>query len=164
MKKEKSNLKDKILNVVPIIAILVIVFFIAVMVSNEKSISKTMKIHDITFAEYLDKIKEDKFNIFVIGRTDCSHCIEYKPQVNQVANKYDLDIWYINIDNLELNDYIYLHDNINVLKDEYDSEGNPGIPTPVTVIYRNGYELDSELGDVGQKGFQNLLIKNGVVK
>ena len=59
-----------------------------------------------------------------------------------------------------LNPYV----DVNVLKNEYDPEGNPGIPTPATVVYRKGYELDSVLGDVGEKGFKNLLVKSGVVK
>lgn len=163
-KKENGNLKDKLLDVVPILAIVLIVFLVAVMVSNEKNISKTMKIHSISFKEYQDKIKEDQFTIILIGRDNCSHCADYKPLVNQVANQYNLDVWYLNTDSLEKDEYIYLHDHVSVLKDKYDSEGNPGIPTPATVIYRNGYELDSVLGDVKDKGFKNLLVKSGVVK
>lgn len=162
-KKNKKELKEKLIDIVPILGILLIVFFIAAMVSNEKNINKTMKIHDVTYNEYLDKIEEDSYNIFVIGRTDCSHCIDYKPLVNKVANEYDLDIWYINVDNLEFDEYVKLHDNVGVLKDQFDDEGNPGIPTPATVIYQNGKEVDSILGDVGEEGFLNLLVKNGVV-
>ena len=105
-----------------------------------------------------------KFTIILIGRDDCSHCADYKPLVNQVANQYDLDVWYINTDNLEKDEYVYLHDNVSVLKSQYDSEGNPGIPTPATAIYRKGFEINSILGDVGQKGFLDLLKKSGVVK
>lgn len=162
--KEKSNLKDKLIDILPIIAILIIVFLVAVMVSNERNISKTMKIHNISFNEYKEKIMEDKFTIILIGRDNCSHCANYKPLVNQVANDYNLDVWYLNTDTLEKDEYLFLHDNVNVLKDQYDPEGNPGIPTPATVVYRKGYELDSVLGDVGSKGFQNILVKSGVVK
>ncbi len=163
-KKEKSSLKDKILDIVPIIAILLIVFLVAIMISNEKNISKTMKIHNISYSEFQDKIKEDKFNIILIGRDNCSHCADYKPLVNQVANQYDLNVWYLNISTLQEEEYIFVHNNVNVLKDQYDPEGNLSIPTPATVIYRNGYEIDSILGDVGENGFKNLLVKNGVVK
>ena len=163
-KKEKNNIKNKLLDFVPLLAILLIVFLVAVMVSNEKNISKTMKIHNISYSEYEDKIKEDKFTIILIGRDDCSHCADYKPLVNQVANEYDLDVWYLNTDSLKEEEYLSLHDNITVLKGEYDDEGNPGIPTPVTVIYRKGYEINSILGDVGSKGFSNLLVKSGVIK
>ena len=163
-KKEKSNLKEKIIDVVPILAIVLIVFLVAIMVSNEKNIAKTMKIHSISFSEYQDKILEDQFTIILIGRDNCSHCADYKPLVNQVANQYNLDVWYLNTDSLEKDEYIYLHDNVSILKDEYDPEGNPGIPTPATVVYRKGYELDAVLGDVGEKGFKNLLVNSGVVK
>lgn len=162
--QKNNSLKDKILDYVPILGMLVIVLLIAVMVSNEKHIAKNMKIHNITFSEYQEKVKEDQFNIFILGMKDCSHCADYKPVVNQIANKYDLEVWYLDTNELEYDEYVYLHDNISVLKDRYDDAGNPGIPTPVTVIYRNNYELDSRLGDIGQNGFLNMLNESGVVK
>ena len=163
-KKEKINLKNKILDIVPILAILIIVFFVAIMVSNNKNISKTVKIKEISYSELEEKIKEDTFNIVLIGRTDCSHCVNYKPIINQAGNQYNFDILYINTDNLTVDDYIKIHDSVKVLKDQFDSEGNPGIPTPVTVIYRNGFEINSILGELNLKKLENFLSDSGVIK
>ena len=158
---EKKNI---FIGNIVIVGVVVIVLLFAAMVSKEKNVEKNIRIHNISFAEYKEKALSDEFSIFLIGRGTCSHCVEYKPLVNQVASKYNLDVYYISLDNIEYEDYVYLHDDVGVLKNQFDEEKNPMIPTPVTVIYRSGHEVDSVLGNVRQEGFLDLLVKNGVVK
>ena len=43
------------------------------------------------------------------------------------------------------------------------SDGSLIIQTPGTVLYKNGVEVDSLLGDRGEDGFTNFLVRNGVV-
>lgn len=157
--KKKSNILGNVL----IIGIVLIVLLIASMISKNSG-SGSVRVKEISFQEYSEKSQEDEFTVYLIGRNECSHCMEYKPLVNQVANKYNIDVYYINLDNVLYDEYVYLHDNISILKEQFSSDGDPIIPTPATVVYRNGHEIDSVLGNVKQEGFLDLIVRSGVVK
>lgn len=78
--------------------------------------------------EVIEKIKNKEDFILCVAQTTCSHCEMYKPKLKKIANKYNILIYYINIDKLnkqekkEFNKYIY-------------TEG-----TPVTILFKNGEE------------------------
>lgn len=44
--------------------------------------------------EYIKKFNSKNYTIAVFGRTDCTWCTKYLPIVNDVAKKYDLNIYY----------------------------------------------------------------------
>ncbi len=157
-KKDNSKLVDTlvIIGIVFLIGSLVLMF--------TKSDKDKNRIVEINYKEYSEKIAEDKYNIFLLTSPTCSHCVNYKPFVNSVANEYNLTVYNINLNNLELNEYTAIHDKFSAIKGEYDEKGNPGIPTPVTVITKNGEEVTSILGDIGATGFLNLLKTNNVIK
>lgn len=78
--------------------------------------------------EVIEKIKNKEDFILCVAQTTCSHCEMYKPKLKKIANKYNILIYYINIDKLnkkeekEFNKYIY-------------TEG-----TPVTILFKKGEE------------------------
>ena len=78
--------------------------------------------------EVIEKIKNKEDFVLCVAQTTCSHCEMYKPKLKKLANKYDIFIYYINIDKLnkkeekEFNKYIY-------------TDG-----TPVTIFFKNGEE------------------------
>ena len=164
MSKKNStiNKKDnsKIVNIFIIVGIIFLIGSLVLMftVNNDSSIK------DISFKEYKDKIKEDKYNVFILTSPTCTHCNNYKPYVNYVAKENNIKVYNINLSNLEYNEYIELHDTYSILKNEYGSDNNPVIPTPVTIITKNGQEIASSLGDIGQKGFTSLLKNNNVIQ
>ena len=166
-KKFNNSLKDKknIFQVVCIIVITVIIVGLLIVVSKEKDSNANNHIQEISYAEYQDKITSDEYTIVLLASPVCSHCMAYKPLMNQVADKYNLNIYYLNVNSESLTEeeYINLHDSISVIADNYNKDGEPVIPTPATVIYRNGKEMASELGNIKENGFLKLLIDNGVV-
>ena len=78
--------------------------------------------------EVIEKIENKEDFVLCVAQTTCSHCEMYKPKLKKLANKYDIFIYYINIDKLnkeeekEFNKYIY-------------TDG-----TPVTIFFKNGEE------------------------
>ena len=120
-------------------------------------------IMDISYSEYKGISKSDQYNIFLVTSPTCSHCQNYKPQVELVAKENNLMVYDINVSDLKYDEYIELHDSYSALKDNY-SQSDPVIPTPVTIITKNGKEVASILGDRGQSGFIKLLKDNGVIK
>ena len=157
--------KNKVMNAVVIIAAIVIVFGLAIMVSNEKGRNSSKHIKEVSYSEYEKKIKDNDYTIVLLASPSCTHCMQYKPLMNKVADDFGLEVYYIDVSsrNLKNDEYMSLHDNISVLKDVYNDEGEPSISTPTTVIYKDGVEIDAELGNIGEKGFLDLLNRNGVI-
>ena len=156
--KDNSKLVDTfiIIGIVFLIGSLILMFFGGKKEGNN--------IVEINYNEYKEKIAEDKYNVILLTSPTCSHCVSYKPYVNAVANDYDLEVYNLNLNTLEYDQYIEIHDAYTVTKDEYDENNVPGIPTPVTIITKNGEEVKSILGDIGSTGFLNLLKTNNVIK
>lgn len=162
-KINNQNKSDKWGSIIIIGIALVIVFGLAIMVSKEKENNNGNHINEITYSRYKEKIKSNDYTIVLLASPTCTHCIQYKPLMNKVADDYKLDIYYINVSSVSYDEYISLHDNITVLKDIYSEEGQPSISTPTTIIYKDGKELESILGNIKEKGFLDLLKRNGVI-
>ena len=155
-KKDNSKLVDTFI----IIGIIFLIGSLILMFSNNSSENH---IKEIKYNEYKEKLAEDKYNIILLTSPTCSHCVSYKPYVNAIADDYNLEIYNINLNNLSYEEYIEIHDSFTATKDKYD-DGVPGIPTPVTIITKNGVEVTSILGDIGSSGFLNLLKRYEIVK
>lgn len=156
-KKDNSVL----VNTLIIVGIVFLVLSLVLMFAKH---TESNHLVEINYKEYTEKISEDKYTIILLTSPTCSHCVNYKPYVNLVADENDLTIYDINLNSLEYEEYMEIHDKYTATKDQYDDKGNPGIPTPVTIIVKNGEEVTSILGDIGYKGFLNLLRSNGVIK
>ncbi len=161
-----KNNNDKIGSIIISIVALVIVFGFAIMVSREKNNNSSNHIKEISYSEYIDKINDKNYTIVLLASPSCTHCMQYKPLMNKVADDYKLEVNYIDISSKELKyeEYVSLHDSISVLKDIYDEEGKPVISTPTTIIYKDGTEIEAILGNIKEKGFLDLLTRNGVIK
>ena len=165
-RKEKKKNSNNIINGVIIGVIVILVGALAIMVSsNTKNVNNEKRIVEISYQEYEEKIKSDDYVILLFTSPTCSHCQDYKPFVNLVANEYDLTVYDIDVSSRDLTDEQYnnLHE-YSVLKDQYNSSGIPVIPTPTTVIVRNSQEVASTMGDIGYDGFVKFLKENKVIK
>lgn len=162
MGKNNINKKDntKLVNTCIIIGIVFLIASLVLMFvkKNENNIKQ------ISYQEYQDIIKEDKYNIILLTSPTCGHCVNYKPYVNYVASENNLTVYDIDLSNIEYNDYLELHNKYSAIKNEYNDNGEPVIPTPATIIVRNGEEVASILGNIGQSGFTNLLKNNNIIK
>ena len=157
---KKNN--EKLINTFIIIGIVFLIGSLALMFIKDNKDGNY--IEEINYSEYSDKIKEDKYNIFLLTSPTCSHCINYKPYVNLVAEEYDLKVYNINLENLEYEQYVEIHDAYSATKNQFGEGNIPSIPTPVTVITKNGAEVTSILGDIKESGFRNLLKTYNVIK
>jgi len=164
MSKSIKNQKDnnKLVDALIIIGIIFLIGSLILMFTKKDKGKNN--IVEINYGEYSEKIKEDKYNIFLLTSPTCSHCVNYKPYVNSVASEYNLTVYNINLSSLEYDEYVSIHDKYSVTKNQYSENNTPGIPTPVTVITKNGEEVASILGDIGASGFLNLLKTNNVIK
>lgn len=102
---------------------LIILVFVLMITGCNKTYMK-----EISYKKYHELLNNKETFILEIMRTDCSACISFKPRITEVANKYKIEIKYINTDHLSEEEYEKL----------YDETGVTG--TPTVIFYNNGVE------------------------
>ena len=158
MKKDNN----KIVDIFIIVGIVFLIGSLFLMVFQRDKTKNNLV--DISFSQYSEKMKEDKYNIFLLTSPTCSHCVSYKPYVNSIAEEYNLTVYNIDLTKLDYDQYVLIHDMYSATKDNYNESNIPTIPTPATIITKNGEEVTSILGDIGINGFQNLIKTYGVIQ
>lgn len=110
--------------------------------------------NEISFNDIMEKIDNKEDVVLLISQTTCSHCISYKPKLKDVANKYKLNIYYIDVDLLNEDEAKELKSKVN-----YSS-------TPVTVFLKNGEEKTAANrinGDASKDKIVKKLKNNGFI-
>ena len=102
-----------------------------------------------------NKINNKESFVVCISRTTCSHCNDYKPKLRKVANKYNINIYYTDIDKYTKTDLKKFNNLIS-----FDAG------TPVTIFIKNGEEKTTATrieGDVSTDKIIDKLKKNGFI-
>lgn len=111
---------------------------------------------EITMNEFSELLKSEYFAI-VIGRTGCHYCDEYKPIMNEVINSTSVNIYYLDIANLDEAGY-----NTLISSSNYLSNNQWG--TPTTLLFKKGVEVDHISGYVDATKLTSFLTTNKVIK
>ena len=143
---------------------ILIAFIVILGISIFSMLYEKTNIKHISYAEYEEKIKSTNYTVVLLTRDSCSHCQVYKPFVDAVAQKYEFTVYDLDVEEFTEDEFNYIHDNISALKTEFSSSGEVIIPTPTTIILKDGREVASKVGNIGEDGFLELLKNNGVVK
>lgn len=109
----------------------------------------------LSYDEIMEKIDNKESFILCISRTTCSHCNVYKPKLRKVANKYDIKIYYTDVDKYSKKD----------LKD-FNSKISFDGGTPTTLFIKDGKEKTTATrieGDVSIEKIVDKLKKNGFI-
>lgn len=143
MKKKKYLL---IVSILIVILGIIIGYFIFSMNDN---------LVKLNYDEIMEKMNNNESFVLCISRTTCSHCNVYKPKLRKVANKYDIKIYYTDVDKYSKND----------LKD-FNSKISFDGGTPTTLFIKNGEEKTTATrieGDVSIEKIIDKLKKNGFI-
>lgn len=143
MKKKKYLL---IVSILIVILGIIIGYFIFSMNDN---------LVKLNYDEIMEKMDNNESFVLCISRTTCSHCNVYKPKLRKVANKYDIKIYYTDVDRYSKND----------LKD-FNSKISFDGGTPTTLFIKNGEEKTTATrieGDVSIEKIVDKLKKNGFI-
>ena len=108
------------------ISLILLIGIISFLIINNNSNNNFKKIGYEKVASLIDK--KESF-VLCISRTTCVHCNSYKPKLKEIANKYNLKIYYIDIDKESEKN----QDKFNKLI-SYDGS------TPTTIFIKNGIE------------------------
>lgn len=143
------KLKTKII----ILCIICVVAITSVLIINNKD--KKTYFQEIKYTEVINKMDSKENFVLCISQTTCSHCQAYKPKLSKVANKYKLEIFYVEVDKLDAEEEKALKKYIN-----YSS-------TPTTVFITNGAEktvANRINGDTSSEKIIKKLKSNGFIK
>lgn len=126
-----SKQKDLIL-----ILLVVVLLIVAVFVTTRKEPKLDIELPvalegeagftEITYSEYEDKMNSEEPFLVVVVRDGCGYCEMYEPILKEVAEEYKLPIYYINMTNLNNEEYTALGTSNSYFK---KNQGNWGTPT-----------------------------------
>lgn len=142
------NIKKKVIIIVSICLVILIGGFVI------DSILGKNYLVEIKIDELVGKLENKEDMVLLISQTDCTHCISYKPKLEDVANKHKLYIYYIDVDLLS-------DDEATEFK-EYISFSS----TPSTVFIKDGEEKTSANrinGDASKEKIEKKLKSNGFI-
>ena len=105
------------------IKILVSFIFIFLLVGCSNGLSTY---DEINYDEYSNMIENSEDFILYLGSANCSHCMDFKPTLEKVIKKYQLDVKYVDISLLSSKEYA-------VLKNKTKLQG-----TPTVVFVKDG--------------------------
>lgn len=106
------------------------------------------KLYELTVDEVIEKINNKENIILCISRTNCSHCQDYKPKLDKISKKYNLEIFYIDIDK-------YGDEKESEFKKYISFDGS----TPVTVFIKNGEEKTVSNRIFGNTNYDKIIKK-----
>lgn len=136
------------------IGIIIIFILILGFLIINNILNKEGELKKITYNEIKQKINNKEDFVLIVSRTTCSHCISYKPKVEQIAKKEGLIIYYIDYDEEK---------NQEKLLNELNLDGS----TPITLFFKNGKEtsvLNRLEGDLESNKVTERLKKMGFIK
>ncbi len=110
---------------------------------------------EIKYNEVMDKIEKKESFVVLLSQTTCTHCMDFKPKLEKVANKYKVSIYYLETDLLTEEEH-------NELKTHFSFSG-----TPTTVFITDGEEKTAANrinGDVSEEKIVSKLKSNGYIK
>jgi predicted bacteriocin transport accessory protein len=130
-----------------------VIFFIANKTSNKNSASDNVVFIDVSTLE--KKIENKDTFVLVLTQDGCSHCQNYAPVLESVAEKYNFKIYDLNLTNVDSSEVSRLNKIANVSG------------TPTTIFYKDGEEettLNRISGETTEDKLVAKLIKLGYIE
>lgn len=96
-----------------------------------------------TANEYIKKFNSKDLTVAVFGEASCTYCTLYLPVINEIAQEYNLDIYYFDADAYDEYEYEEIMELDLVIPAECTNNGLAtsflsGFPKPMTIITKNG--------------------------
>jgi predicted bacteriocin transport accessory protein len=122
-----------------ILAFVLLVTLSALVSSNVDSKDQNEKgLKEITVSEYIARVQSGNRSVFYIGTPRCGYCTMIEPVLRDLSKDLDIEIYYINMDNVAQEDYAALFGSSDVF------ETNWG--TPLLIIFEHGLTVDYNIG------------------
>ena len=109
--------------------------------------------------DWYNDIMNKKEVLTVYGASYCSHCQEYYPVISKIANKYNINLYFFEVDTLNKENseaYDKLMNSFEI--SDYDGS------VPFTYIMRDGQYVTSTTGFANRDLTMNFLKENKVIE
>ena len=152
-------------DIILIVVLIIVIILGAFLMKGEKyepgyelplTLTGEAGLHELTYAEYQEKIDNKEQFVVIIERATCSHCVDYMPVAESFADDNELPLYYIDTDKFNEDDWTKFEKSITFLKEK---NGDWGTPTTVvqagreTVAYIEGVADVEQLTDLYDKNF-----------
>lgn len=123
-----------------------------------------------TADEYLKKVNSKKYTVAVFGKESCTYCKLYLHTINDIAKEKNLNIYYFDADNYDINEYFKIIQELDYEIPEKCTANKTkttmvkGFDKPLTIITKSGEMVDCLLGYVENETLENKLSEVGVIK
>ena len=110
----------------------------------------------LNYNEFKEKVDNNDSFVLCVSRTTCSHCNDYKPKLKEVSKKYNIKIYYT-----EINEFS--NSELDYFKDNFGFDGG----TPITIFFKDGEEKTTATrieGDISIERTIDKFKKNGFIK
>lgn len=126
-------------------------------IQNTEDISSNNKyIHfNAGYQEWLNATREDKYVVTVFGASYCPHCTKFKPVIESVAEKYNIELYYYYIDELD-------DEESNKIINSYDTNFEGSVPH--MFITKNSNVITNRTGSMDEKSLLEFLELNMVIE
>lgn len=142
-------MKKKTIIYIVITIILITILTITIIYANKSNLI------ELNYEEIIEKVNNKESFILCISASYCSHCQSYKPKLEKIANKYNIIIYYTDIDKLRKEEY-------EEFKIKFSFDGS----TPTTIFFKEGEEKTTATrieGDTQIEKIINKLKQNGFI-
>lgn len=138
---------NNIILISAIVITILIILFLAIGKSKEGNLL------ELNLNNLKEKMENKETFVLCISKTTCSHCNDYKPKLKSIANEYNIDIYYIDVDKYNEEEFSNL----------ISFDGS----TPTTIFIKNGDEETTSNrinGDVSKSKIIDKLKSNDFIK
>ena len=111
-------------------------------------------LHHITLNETIKKIENKESFILYIKQDQCSHCLEFTPIFKKVLGEYEIDAYYISLDDLTNEQKTYTKEDVTINDLNITIDG-----TPTVVFIDKGVETSKLNRIVGSQQKNNIVQK-----
>ena len=98
-------------------------------------------LHQLTYAEYQEKIDNNEEFVIILERATCSHCVTYMPIAEQFASDNKLPMYYVDTDTFTAEDWEGFEKSNSYLR---KAKGDWG--TPTTLVLAGSETVDYVVG------------------
>lgn len=122
-----------------------------------------------TYDEYMKVISSKKIIMTVFGRNTCHWCNKFKPVYNEVAKENNLDIYFIDSDSFNADEYKKIMNSSLMIPAACTDDGkekalSSGFGTPLTLFTKKGKVTGCINGYVAKNGLLTKLKEVGMLK
>lgn len=162
---KKKNNKSDIFLLVGLAVVVVIGFFMLNSGKEEVNYELPLTLtgeagmHQLTYAEYQEKIDNNEAFVVILERATCSHCVTFMPVATEFAEQNGLPMYYVDTDTFSESDWSGFEKSNSYLK---KANGNWG--TPTTVVLAGNQAVDTIEGETTADNLLDLYNKYFEIK